>query len=145
MTEASSPSGLQSALGLIRLFLSLHPSLSVFPCANTIYESHWIREASQKVNAKFHQGAAYLRLDWLVEATDAPITSRTTRCLPLFRFVAFLRASVAQSRKKKRKEERECKQKRKEIRRKKLRRGRKVRFDLCLQGDSCLSSVFTCL
>lgn len=46
-----------------------------------------------------------MRLDWLVEATDAPITSRTTRCLPLFRFVAFLRASVAQSRKEKRKEE----------------------------------------
>lgn len=46
-----------------------------------------------------------MHLDWPVEASNAPITGRTTHLyLPLSRFVAFLRVFVAQTKKKEEKD-----------------------------------------
>lgn len=80
----------------ISLRSATFPSFSLFlsMCELRFMKATGYEKSSWKVNAKF-EGTAYLRLDWLVEASDAPITSRTTHpYLPFF--VAFLRASIAQ-------------------------------------------------
>lgn len=75
----------------ISLRSATFPSFSLFLSIRELrfMKATGYERSSWKVNAKF-EGTAYLRLDWLVEASDAPITSRTTHpYLPFFASLPF--------------------------------------------------------